>query len=304
VPQEPADPRRTGFDRVRAVLARASGPATPEEGAGEAATVAAMIAAHLGSVPVLAARRAIRRRWAVRTAIAGGVLFAGTGAVAAAGGLPRAAQSTVARAAAHVGVDLPDPGAPVHPSAQASVITSITSVATGATVPPTDRAPTSSTTTTAAPAGDASATTPSTDVVDAGPPTASPATSVPVGPDLDGPAKRGLCTAWDAHQRNPQTAPPGQAFDVLEAAAVAAGQSVADFCAPVLAETADTTDTQPRPSDSHGPGTSAEPVQPPHPTHPVHPTQPVRPTHPTQPPRPTHPATPVKRGGGPDDTTP
>jgi hypothetical protein len=302
VPQEPADQHRTGFRRVRALLDRAAGPATPEEAAGEAATVAAMIAAHLGSAPVAVMRSASRRRWAVRTAIAGGVLLTGTGAVAAAGGLPRAAQSTVARAAAQVGVDLPDPGAPVHPSAQASVAT----VATVATVPPTDAAAASSTSTstTDAPTGDASTTTPSTDVVTAEPPTASPATSVPVGPDLDGPAKRGLCTAWDAHRRNEQTAPSGQAFAALEAAAAAAGQSVADFCAPVLADTTDTTDAVPGPSDSHGPGTSAEPVQPPHPTHPVHPTQPVRPPHPTQPPRPSHPPTPVKRGGRPDDTTP
>jgi hypothetical protein len=65
------------------------------------------------------------------------------------------------------------------------------------------------------------------------------------GPDVNGPAKFGLCTAYDARSKNDEDAnatEPAEAdagsglpvpFQALNDAALAAGQSVADFCAEV-----------------------------------------------------------------------
>ena len=61
-------------------------------------------------------RGSATRRWVARTAIAAGVLIAGTGSAAAAGALPDAAQSAIARATSHIGLVLPDPNATVHPA--------------------------------------------------------------------------------------------------------------------------------------------------------------------------------------------
>jgi hypothetical protein len=55
------------------------------------------------------------------------------------------------------------------------------------------------------------------------------------GPDATGPAAFGLCTAWEAHQRS-GAEPNGVAFQNLDAAAAAAGQTTADYCAGVIAE--------------------------------------------------------------------
>jgi hypothetical protein len=57
--------------------------------------------------------------------------------------------------------------------------------------------------------------------------------STPVGPDVTGPAQFGLCTAWSASGK-PKN-PGAIAFKNLSDAATAAGQTVEEFCAPVIA---------------------------------------------------------------------
>lgn len=62
--------------------------------------------------------------------------------------------------------------------------------------------------------------------------------TTPVGPDLTGPEKKGLCTAFFAGTGNEETGKSdsnGVAFQNLQEAADKAGQSVSDFCADVLA---------------------------------------------------------------------
>ncbi len=190
------------------------------------------------------------RRWVARTAIAAAVLIAGTGSAAAAGALPDAAQSAIARVTSHVGLVLPDPNATVHPA-------------------PTPTHPHATTTSEPTPTYDIEHTfdhrndspgghggTTTTITV----PTAEPAAPAPessesagaTGPRLDGPAKQGLCTAWDAHRRSGKPDPQGTAFIDLDAAAAAAGQSVADFCAPVLATTPKETKETKEPKETEG----------------------------------------------------
>jgi len=278
------------------LLARVVAPASADEGAAEEATVAAMVTAALGAVES-DRHGSATRRWVARTAIAAAVLIAGTGSAAAAGALPDAAQSAIARVTSHVGLVLPDPNATVHPAP-----TPTHPHATTTSEPrPTTTSSTPSTTATTAPVATAGTTTTITV------PTAEPAAPAPessesagaTGPRLDGPAKQGLCTAWDAHRRSGKPDPQGTAFVDLDAAAAAAGQSVADFCAPVLATT---------------PKETKEPKEPKEPTSvEAPPTTAARPAHrkptatsaagPTTQPAATHPPHPT-RPAKPDDTTP
>ena len=61
--------------------------------------------------------------------------------------------------------------------------------------------------------------------------------TTPVGPDLTGPEKKGLCNAFFAgngNEENGKTDSSSVAFKNLQDAADKAGQSVKDFCAEVL----------------------------------------------------------------------
>ena len=274
---------------VAALLARVVAPATADERAAEETTIAAMVAALHPTVDT-DRRGSPTRRWVARTAIAAGVLIAGTGSAAATGALPDAAQSAIARATSHIGLVLPNPSATVHPTPTHPHTTPTTNTTTETSTP--------STTATTTPVNIAVTTTPITVPTQTSAPTAAvapetPAATLATGPRLDGPAKKGLCTAWDAHRRSGKPEPHGTAFTDLDAAAAAAGQSVADFCAPVLT-TAPDTPTQP-PSVDTPPAASARPAHgkpsttsatspetrpaathPPHPTHPPKPTRPAK----------------------------
>ncbi len=61
-----------------------------------------------------------------------------------------------------------------------------------------------------------------------------------VGPDASGPAKFGLCTAYEASTPAHPTNLSAIAFTNLAAAAAATGKSVADFCGVTLADEGDT----------------------------------------------------------------
>ena len=67
-----------------------------------------------------------------------------------------------------------------------------------------------------------------------------PGTTTPVGPDLAGPEKKGLCNAFFAgtgNEENGKVDSNSVAFKNLQDAADKAGQSVKDFCADVLTPT-------------------------------------------------------------------
>ena len=75
----------------------------------------------------------------------------------------------------------------------------------------------------------------------------------PVGPDLSGPEKKGLCNAFFAGKGNEENGKADSnsvAFTKLQDAADQAGQSVKDFCADVLPQTT----TTPTTSQGHGKG--------------------------------------------------
>ena len=272
-------------------------PASPDERWAEDATVAAMVTAAQAAIALpiaIGRRRSATRRWMARTAVAAAVLVAGTGTAAAAGALPDTAQSAIARATAHIGLDLPDPRGTVH-----------------VVPPPTGLGGTSTGRHDAGRVDDGRVDDARVDdhdehragvddtigrrrhrraATDASTPLGgddaaeSPAVTTPAsGPRLDGPAKHGLCTAWDAHRRSGQPEPQGTPFADLEAAAAAAGQSVADFCAPELATApASTVDA---PAETSAPGgarsTEHDPGGEPGGAAGGHP--PTRPTHPTHP---------------------
>jgi hypothetical protein len=160
--------------------------------------------------PVLA--RIITAKVAAVSAV---VLFSAGAAAAATGHLPDPLQRTVSNTFSHVGLELPSPA---------------------------DEPATNST--------DPASTSTSTMTSDESDTTTTPTTganAAAVGPDANGPAKHGLCNAFlndNGHDKNPDAV----AFRNLTAAATAAGQTVAEFCAP----TSDTTTTVVTADDDSG----------------------------------------------------
>jgi len=146
-------------------------------------------------------------------AIAVTTLLGATGAAAATGSLPTPAQTKVASALGHVGLDVP---------------TSHDAKADDDTRADDSTAPAATT--------DDTKTDDSTTV-----------TTATKGPDVTGAARFGLCNAATHNGNDTATDPHGVAFQNLKTAATAAGQSVTDFCAAAIAahradETATTDD--------------------------------------------------------------
>ncbi len=168
--------------------------------------------------PVLA--RIITAKVAAVATIA---LFSASAAAAATGHLPDPLQRTVSNTFSHVGVDLPSPSD--KPATD------------------TDDPSETSTTTTAEDQSDTTTTT-----------EAGASRSAAVGPDANGPAKTGLCTAFltdNEHGKNLDAV----AFRNLTEAATAAGQTVAEFCAPTsdtTSSTVTTTDDNAKTDDDKG----------------------------------------------------
>lgn len=101
-----------GAARVARLLTALRSPtASPGGGEQEAvATIAATFAASPVSIETARRRRMLPQAFTAKVAAAGAaVLLLGTGAAAATGSLPDAAQSTVSRALSHVSVSVPDP---------------------------------------------------------------------------------------------------------------------------------------------------------------------------------------------------
>lgn len=101
-----------GAARVARLLTALRSPtASPGGGEQEAVTaIAATLAASPVSIESVRRRRMLPRALTAKVAAAGAaVLLLGTGAAAATGSLPDAAQSTVSRALSHVSVSVPDP---------------------------------------------------------------------------------------------------------------------------------------------------------------------------------------------------
>ncbi|MGD9705866.1 MAG: hypothetical protein AB7Q42_16450 [Acidimicrobiia bacterium] len=174
------------------------------------------------------------RAKAVAAIAAAVVLSAGT-AAAATGSLPDAAQSGISNALSHVGIEIP------HPDDAGDVLADDeqdeeSTTTTTTLADPVDEA--------VAPAADVAADSTTTTLDDA-PTAAAAATAVPVGPDPNGPARHGLCTAYVAS--GAATKPNGEsvAMRALADAAAAAGQTVEEFCAdaPEADDSSGTADT-------------------------------------------------------------
>jgi hypothetical protein len=134
-------------------------------------------------------------------AIAVTTLLGATGAAAATGSLPTPAQTKVASALGHAGVYVPN----TSHEAKADAAKADDSTAPATT---TDDTKTDDSTT------DTTATH---------------------GPDVMGTAQFGLCNAAKHNGNDTATDPHGVAFQNLQTAAAAAGQSVTDFCAAAIA---------------------------------------------------------------------
>lgn len=173
-------------------------------------------------------RRAGRVSARVAAGVAALTLFSAGAAAAATGNLPDPVQRTVAQAVSHVGVDLPTPddqggeradgtdddGPSTSTAGSSSSSSSASTTASPSSAASTSAATTASSATTASP--DSSATEGSS-------------ASTPVGPDVSGEARKGLCTAYEKQRKN-GAEPNGVAFDNLRKAADAAGQTVDEFC--------------------------------------------------------------------------
>jgi hypothetical protein len=220
------------FDRTRL-------PGTAEELGSEAAVIGAMV--RTIAEPALvsdldARRRLVVSKTAARIAIAAAVLFVGTSTAAATGNLPDAAQSAVARVSSHLGVSIPDPederATDAHDAAAAtSLAGSTTSVNTDLSTTSTELEESSTAGAGQDPAvnGTPVSTRPGQD------PTAQEPVPTPgQGPDATGPAKQGLCRAWAVHRSDSPANQNSIAMRNLQAAADAAGQTVAEFCADVI----------------------------------------------------------------------
>jgi hypothetical protein len=153
------------------------------------------------------------------------------GAAAAAGNLPGRAHSDATTAAPHVKAKISHPSPPGVVVDRGDDDEADDTTTTSATTSTTSTSTTSSTT----------STTTSTSE----PPTSSASSvekATPVGPDVNGPAKKGLCNAYlgslaKGHPKNTGAV----AFRNLTNAATKAGQTVAEFCAPVVSTSSSVT---------------------------------------------------------------
>jgi hypothetical protein len=230
---------------LHALVLALRAPARPEELAAQARTVQAFAAERKRQLDDPAVSRATRRAGkvvAITTAVA--LAFGGAAAAAVtAGVLPGAPWRQ------------PAPGTSSGTSAEISAGTSA-----GA-----DRSARAHSGSGSGPAGSATASAVAS-------PTATGAQVNGGGPDATGVAAYGLCHAYAAHPGNTSVA-----MRNLAAAAAAAGQTVPQYCAAVLA--------QPPGHSSNGTSSSTHPSKPPHPTkpagtgpsksHPPHPSKPA-----------------------------
>jgi hypothetical protein len=250
-----ADDLGDGLARVAGLFKAARQAATPDELGAADATVAAFtdaVRSNAGPPPTVRRLRVLPKNLTGKAAalVVAGTLMSAGAAAAATGNLPDPIQRTVSNSLSHVGVDLPSPDGPtsvksVGPDANgpahdglcnayfagngknldAPPFRNLVAAATeaGQTVeefctPPTTTTTSTSTTTT-------STTTTTTTTTEA---TSTTEKETPVGPDANGPAKKGLCTAFFAGNGKNMEA---IAFRNLFDAAVAAGQTIEEFCA-------------------------------------------------------------------------
>ena len=248
-----ADDLGDGLARVAGLFKAARQTATADELGAAAATVAAFteaVRSNAGPPSTVRRLRVLPQRLSGKAAavVVAATLMSAGAAAAATGNLPDPIQRTVSNSLSHVGVELPSPDAPTSvPStpvgpdangpAHAALCTAyfagngknLDATAAGQTVeefctrPTTTTTSTSTTTTTST--STTTTTTTSTSTTEAASTTQS---ETPVGPDANGPAKQGLCTAFfSGNGKNMEAI----AFRNLFRAADAAGQTIEEFCA-------------------------------------------------------------------------
>ena len=255
-----ADDLGDGLARVAGLFKAVRQTATADELATADTTVAAFtdaVRSNTGPPPTVRRLRVLPQKMTGKAAavVVAATLMSAGAAAAATGNLPDSIQRTVSNSLSHVGVDLPSPDAPnsvpstpVGPDANgpahdglcnayfagngknldATAFRNLSAAATdaGQTVEEFCTPPTTTTTSTSTTTTTTTATT-TTEAVS----TTEMSTSVeetPVGPDANGPAKHGLCTAFFAGNGKNMEA---IAFRNLFDAAVAAGQTIEEFCA-------------------------------------------------------------------------
>jgi hypothetical protein len=235
-------------------------PSAAERSVADAAVAAfvAVIAAHPIASTARSPRMIARLITAKTAAIAVATLCTAGAAAAATGTLPPPAQHAVTRAANAVGFGAPaskhdDQGAAGRDDEVAD--TDATTTSTGATTTTTAASTTTSSTSTTSTSTTTAPTTTSSDSHDADADDAMKDT--PVGPDVTGPAKKGLCNAYltskaKGHLKNPDAI----AFRNLLDAAAAVGKSVEDFCADVTSTPLSVATTAAAAPSSSGPATS------------------------------------------------
>ena len=197
------EPHLVGVANLFSVL---RAPATPDEVVAAEPALAAFTAAVRDRTAASApARTKPKSKFLTRKAVAAlaaATVLSGGAAAAATGSLPGPVQDGVSRSLSHVGMDVPDS----HDSVDDSHATVDNSLATVDDAPSFHEFPDP-----------------------AAPPSAAPATAV--GPDADGSAKHGLCTAYAASSgSNGKNLDSVAARNVAEAAATA-GKSIDEYCA-------------------------------------------------------------------------
>jgi hypothetical protein len=278
-------------DRFRRLFDAARGPGTPEELSKVNEIVHAMRAALAETVGVdeLATRRARRgTKLVARVAVVMAGVLVGASTAAATGVLPDVAQSAVARATAHVGLNLPNPD---HEranttSTESSETNSTDRAATDRTEasgsapadgttpispPPPERphntpnTPNPSVTTIISPPTvNGSATTVAATTADTSQP--SGAATTPLGPNVTSSAKTGLCQEWAARQRNGTLNLDSVDMRRLAAAAQQVGNTIAHYCStvlPSLSSTPVTASSAPIVTESSSPIATASTAPPP-----------------------------------------
>jgi hypothetical protein len=265
--------------RNAAPLPGAALPAEPHLVAAFAAEVRG--APHMSSpLPAAGGRRLVAKAYSAKAAaLAAVIVFGGGVAAAAAGALPGSLQSTVASAASHVGLTLPDPGRPVvNPANLLGQCNAYASVSKGFT-DFTNPALTNSTAfgrLEAAAAGKgesvqaycASVGSTTTSTV-AATTTTSTTTTVPTTTTAPGttttttlpPNSFGQCNAYSSVSKgftdfSSPALTHSTAFRRLAALAAAAGESVEAYCAPILGISTGSTTTTTTIASSHGNGKS------------------------------------------------
>ncbi|MCL4313663.1 MAG: hypothetical protein M1131_05960 [Actinobacteria bacterium] len=224
----------------------AKGSATAEELSTRAATVASMVALRANPIsprlpnsqPIPRSKPMISKLLTTKViaATAAALVISGTSAAAATGSFPSTIQTTLSDAASHVGISLPNPN--IQSTSMVTTTGSTSSgssgsTTTGSSTTSTSSSSGSSTTSSTGSSGSTSSTSSANS-------SSSTSSSQAKGPDLSGPAKYGLCTAYFAQSQQGATASGNNdgrdnsvAFQQLSAAAKASGESVSKFCASV-----------------------------------------------------------------------